>query len=152
VGLTAEDLGMVLPETVAGHQVWEVRARGICVCGHRVNAHRGAAGTCYGVPRGRRRNRAQTEVDCGCRSMVPVILVGDARPFRATWRSAMPAHPFTSALISLGIEKAEWLVPVPLACAACGRVGGVRAAYQPGSMRTVSAFACETCAPVENGL
>jgi hypothetical protein len=152
MGLTLEDIGMVLPATIKGHQVWEVRARGICICGHRVNAHRGAAGTCYGIPHGRRLYKGQTEVDCACTLMVPVILVPDARPFRATWKSAMPSHPFTTALVRLGVDKAEWLVDLPLTCVVCGQTAGVRASYQPGSMRKVSAFACEACAPDENGL
>lgn len=147
---------MLVPEVgPGGLPTWEVRERGICICGHRVSAHRGERNTCYGVPQGRRLVNAQSEVDCGCTSLYPVITVGNSRSFRATWRSAMPEHPFTVALFRLGPENVEqWLVDTPLVCMNCGQVGGVRAAYWPGSRRTVSGFFCQgpDCAPMASEL
>ena len=153
-GPSLEELGMAVePTGVGGLPTWEIQDRAICVCGHRIAAHRGERRTCFGVPQGRRLVNAQSEVDCACTHMVPIIMVPDARPFRATYRSAMPEHPFTVGLIKLGLNRVEhWLVDVPLVCMNCGQVGGVRAAYWPGSRRAVSGMFCDgpRCAPVPN--
>lgn len=151
IGLTLDDLGMDLGEDVAGVPAWQVRARGICICGHRVAAHRGANGRCFGVPQGNRLHIHQSDVECACALMVPIMLVPDARPFRATWKSAAPVHPFTYGLLKLGVGRVEtWLVDVPFVCMQCGQVGGVRPAYAPGQHRRFSGLLCDLCAPEEN--
>lgn len=152
---TAEELGLIMTEGRAGLTPQEIAQRGICSCGHRVSKHRQTSRgvLCQGVPKGRRLSRTMDETDCRCSVIDPVIVVADVRPFQASWRSALPEHPFTYGLRRVGLEKVTaWLVDTPLVCAACGGVGGgVRMVYQGGSGRSVSGFVCQACRPDTGG-
>lgn len=141
-------MGVMLPAMIGGVPSWEVRQRGICVCGHRVMAHK-MDGACHGVQASRRRYAQQTAMDCQCIRLYPVATVPDTRPFRATWLSAQPEHPFTKALYMLGDARViAWLVD-PRRCEVCSESGeDVRAVYEVGTNRNVSLLACRTCRPV----
>ena len=154
--MSFEDVGLDLAGgAVGGHSKKAVWDKGICVCGHRVAAHATVADRveCRGVSKGSRLYRTQMLTDCSCRLLTPVVLVQDTRPFRTTWRSALPDHPLNAALGRVGPEAViDWLIPVPLVCWKCERVGGVRAVYAPGTRREVLAMLCGDCAPDENGM
>ncbi len=144
--LTRADFGMRDLPMVAGVPEWIVRRKGICVCGHRVMAHRGDRGTCWGVPLGRRTHNREEAVRCLCVRMLPVVLVSDTRAFRATWKSADPLHPFRHALSKLRPDQVEqWLVEYPMRCETCERVGGVDVVFYPGTHRMQSAMLCVEC-------
>ena len=159
--MSFEDVGLDLTGgSVRGHSKKEIWERGICACGHRVAAHDAlpdGRAQCRGVSKGKRLYRTQMETDCVCVLLAPVVLVKDTRPFRMTWRSAMPEHPLNATLARVGAGAViDWLVETPLVCQnpRCARVGGVRAAYAPGTLRQASALLCDgpDSAPVENGV
>ncbi len=158
MGLSPSEIGLVLDESdVAGFPGWEVAARGICACGHRMAKHR--YGHCEGVPTGRKTTHAKVEDNaCVCREPRPVLMVKDGRLFQLSWKVAHPAHPFTAAVRALDPAKIEaWLIETPPRCEnpECTTedrgVGRVRMAYQPGTRRMRSALTCPACAP-ESGL
>lgn len=148
MALTAEELGLIMPEAINGQTPQDIAQKGICACGHRVSKHRPGR-WCAGVPIGRRKYATAEETDCRCRVAVPVITVADVRPFQASWLSSLPSHPFEYGLSRIGLSKVNaWLVETPLRCVnpdCPSGGGGVRMRYVPGTNRELSVFACEPC-------
>lgn len=148
MALTAEELGLILPEPINGQTPQEIAQKGICICGHRVSKHRSGR-WCAGVPVGRRKYSTAEETDCRCLEAVPVMTVADVRPFQASWLSSLPSHPFEYGLSRIGLEKVNaWLVETPLRCVnpECPSEGaGVRVRYAAGTNRALSVFMCDLC-------
>lgn len=148
MALTAEELGLVMPEMINGQAPQVIAQRGICACGHRVSKHRPGR-WCAGVPVGRRKHATAEETDCRCIEARPIMTVADVRPFQASWLAADPVHPFEYGLMQIGLDKVTaWLVETPLRCVnpdCPGGGGGVRMRYIPGTNRALSFFMCDVC-------